>query len=79
MEEMNILEVQNAKKYFANVRAVDDLTFKLKKGEIYGLLGPNGAGKTTTVKLILGLLEADEGNISVMGLHPEKDEIELIC
>jgi ABC-2 type transport system ATP-binding protein len=76
-ESTNILNVENIFKSFENVHAVDNLSFEIKKGEIYGLLGPNGAGKTTAIKLILGLLELDDGTISVMGLHPERDEIEM--
>ncbi|WP_371804884.1 ABC transporter ATP-binding protein [Candidatus Lokiarchaeum ossiferum] len=72
-----MLKAENISKSFENVHAVNDLSFEIKKGEIYGLLGPNGAGKTTTIKMILGLLEPDQGEISVLGLHPERDEIEL--
>lgn len=72
-----LVRVEKLSKSFKNVQAVDDLSFNVKKGEIYGLLGPNGAGKTTTIKLILGLLEADAGEISVFGLNPEKNEIEI--
>jgi ABC-2 type transport system ATP-binding protein len=72
-----VLSVNLLAKAFGNVQAVDGLSFFIKKGEIYGLLGPNGAGKTTTIKLILGLLEADTGEISVLGLNPENDEVEL--
>ncbi len=73
----NVLSVEQLAKYFDNVKAVDGLTFHIGKGEVYGLLGPNGAGKTTTVKLILGLLEPLRGDISVLGLNPERDEIAL--
>ena len=72
-----MIEVKNLVKDFENVRAVDNLSFKIFPGEIYGLLGPNGAGKTTTVKVLLGLLEATEGEVAVMGLHPEKDEVQI--
>ncbi len=72
-----ILRVEKISKSFKDVHAVDDLSFHIRKGEIYGLLGPNGAGKTTTIKLILGLLEPEAGDISVLGLHPQKDELEL--
>lgn len=64
-------------KHFDEVKAVDGISFNIKKGEIFGLLGPNGAGKTTTVKLLLGLLEANQGNISILGFDPEKDEVAL--
>ena len=64
------LQVKNLKKYFGSVHAVDDLSFSVRKGEIYGLLGPNGAGKTTTIKSILGLLTIQKGSISVFDLNP---------
>ena len=75
--ESIMLNVESLSKSFENVQAVDDLSFHIRKGEIYGLLGPNGAGKTTTIKLILGLLEADAGDITVLGLKPEADEVEI--
>ncbi|MHA1866444.1 MAG: ABC transporter ATP-binding protein [Candidatus Heimdallarchaeaceae archaeon] len=76
-DEMYTVKATNLIKRFGNLIAVNNLTFKVKKGEIFGLLGPNGAGKTTTVKMILGLLEPDGGEIKVFNLHPEKDEIEV--
>ncbi|MHA1415606.1 MAG: ABC transporter ATP-binding protein [Candidatus Heimdallarchaeaceae archaeon] len=71
------IKATNLVKRFGDVIAVNNLTFNVRKGEIFGLLGPNGAGKTTTVKIILGLLEPDGGEIKVFDLHPEKDEIEV--
>lgn len=65
-----ILFVEGLYKHFGKVKAVDGLTFGVRPGEIYGLLGPNGAGKTTTIKCILGLLEMQTGNISVLGEDP---------
>ncbi len=73
----NILVIKNLKKYFKEVKAVDDITFFIKPGEIYGLLGPNGAGKTTTIKNILGLLDPDSGTIEVMGFSPLKNNREI--
>ncbi|MHA1821159.1 MAG: ABC transporter ATP-binding protein [Promethearchaeota archaeon] len=70
----DILVIENLKKYFNDVKAVDGISFHIKKGEIYGLLGPNGAGKTTTLKCILGLLFPNEGNINVLGHDPFKDD-----
>ena len=67
-----VLVINNLKKYFGSVKAVDGLSFNVKPGEIYGLLGPNGAGKTTTIKSMLGLLEVNTGNISVFGDDPIK-------
>ncbi|MFW9925008.1 MAG: ABC transporter ATP-binding protein [Candidatus Thorarchaeota archaeon] len=73
----NIVEVKNTVKTFGDVRAVDGLSFSVQPGEIFGLLGPNGAGKTTTVKLLLGLLELDAGEISVFDLEPSKDDFAI--
>jgi len=62
-----LLEVKQLVKRFGELRAVDDVSFEVKPGEIYGLLGPNGAGKTTTISLSCGLLKPDGGSISVAG------------
>lgn len=67
------LRVQNLHKYYEQVRAVDGISFSIKKGEIYGLLGPNGAGKSTTIKAILGMLSIQDGEINVLGFDPLKD------
>ena len=64
---MNILELQNLRKYFATQRAVDDISFEIKQGSIFGLLGPNGAGKTTLLRMITGIFYPDEGNIIFNG------------
>lgn len=72
-----LLNVNNIVKHFGNVHAVDGLSLQIKKGEIFGLLGPNGAGKTTTIKMILGLLEQDQGEISVLGLDPQKEDVQI--
>jgi ABC-2 type transport system ATP-binding protein len=60
---MPVLEVQNLKKYFATQKAVDDISFIVEKGSIFGLLGPNGAGKTTLIRMITGIFYPDEGQI----------------
>lgn len=64
-----MLKVKNLTKSYAgsNVKAVDNLTFNLRSGEIYGFLGPNGAGKTTTIKMITGILPYSQGEITVCG------------
>lgn len=77
MSNNEIISVRNLKKFFGDVKAVNGIDFDVHKGEIFGLLGPNGAGKTTTIKLLLGLLEPNEGSIRVLGLNPEKDEVEI--
>ena len=60
---MPLLEVQNLKKYFATQKAVDDISFSVNKGSIFGLLGPNGAGKTTLIRMITGIFYPDQGHI----------------
>src|SRR6187397_344788 len=64
---MNILELQNLKKYFATQKAEDDISFSIEKGSIFGLLGPNGAGKTTLLRMITGIFYPDEGEIIFNG------------
>lgn len=61
------LAVEHISKTFAAVRAVDDLSFSVQFGEIFGLLGPNGAGKTTSIRMILDIIKPDAGNICVLG------------
>ena len=62
-----MLKVENISKYYDNFLAVDDLSFSVKPGEIFGLLGINGAGKTTTFRMIMGLLESSSGKITLDG------------
>lgn len=64
---MALLELQHLKKYYATQKAVDDISFKLDEGSIFGLLGPNGAGKTTLLRMITGIFYPDEGNILFEG------------
>ena len=59
----SILELKNLKKYFATQKAVDDISFNVERGQIFGLLGPNGAGKTTLIRMITGIFYPDEGQI----------------
>jgi ABC-2 type transport system ATP-binding protein len=64
---MSLLKVEHLSKVFGAIRAVDDVSFEVRAGEIYGLLGPNGAGKTTTISMISGLLKPDVGEVFVGG------------
>ena len=59
--------VNNLKKYYGSVKAVDDVSFYCLKGQVFTLLGPNGAGKTTIVEILEGLREADSGEIIFLG------------
>lgn len=87
----NAVEVRDLKKYFiskkkklfkktqkSEFKAVDGITFEIKKGEIFGLLGPNGAGKTTTIKMITGLLSPTSGSVCVMGQDVDKKPLEAL-
>lgn len=62
-----LLEIKNLKKHFSGQKAVDDISFSIGQGSIFGLLGPNGAGKTTLLRMITGIFFPDEGNITLDG------------
>jgi ABC-2 type transport system ATP-binding protein len=70
--ENNVIETIKLTKRFGDFTAVSDISFNIKRGEIFGLLGPNGAGKSTTFKMLCGLLQATEGEAMVMGLDLKK-------
>lgn len=76
---MNILEVKHLKKYFATQKAVDDISFTLAPGSIFGMLGPNGAGKTTLIRMLTGITFPDEGDILLNGrpFDPVKDMVQI--
>lgn len=61
------LHVQNLSKTYASIKAVDDVSFDVHHGEIFGMLGPNGAGKTSTIRMILDIIRPDSGQVSVLG------------
>ncbi|MGD2157480.1 MAG: ATP-binding cassette domain-containing protein [Anaerolineales bacterium] len=61
------VNVSNLNKRFGDLQAVDDVSFKVYPGEIFGLLGPNGAGKTTTIRMMLDIFQPDSGHVSVLG------------
>lgn len=72
---MEILKVEDLKKYYASHKAVDDISFTISEGNIFGLLGPNGAGKTTLLRMITGIIYPDEGRIFFQGkkFDPQED------
>ena len=73
----SIIAVQNLRKTYGKTVAVDDISFEVATGEIFGLLGPNGAGKTTTVECLQALRHPDAGNVRVLGLDPLHQAQEL--
>ncbi len=76
MDEITV-DVRNLSKQYGNFKAVDNISFAVKKGEIFGLLGPNGAGKTTTIKLLTTLSPPTSGNASVAGYDIIKQQKEV--
>ncbi len=72
-----VIEVRNLRKKYGDLVAVDDVSFSVEEGEIFGILGPDGAGKTTTVECVEGLRERDGGDINVLGLDPHTERAEI--
>jgi ABC-2 type transport system ATP-binding protein len=72
-----IISVRNLRKTYGKTAAVDDISFEVAEGEIFGLLGPNGAGKTTTVECLQALRQPDSGDIRVLGFDPRTEAIAL--
>ncbi len=81
MSDALVVDVREISKTFRDfwmrpkVKAVRNINFTIKQGEIFGLLGPNGAGKSTTIKMLLGLLFPDRGQISILGNHPRANAV----
>jgi ABC-2 type transport system ATP-binding protein len=73
----SVIEVDNLKKHYGSRVAVEDVSFQVRQGEIFGLLGRNGAGKTTTVECLQGLRRADGGRVRVLGLDPQRQTQQL--
>ncbi len=76
-EKENILEIINLKKYYGNVRGIEDISIKLKRGEAYGFIGPNGAGKSTTIRVLMSLINPTSGMILIDGKKLDKNDLEL--
>lgn len=73
MEVKNIVQIKNVTKKIGKKIIIDDLTFDVHSGEVFGFLGPNGAGKTTTIKMLLGLMSITKGKMYIDGLNVNKD------
>lgn len=72
-----ILEIKKLKKYYGDIRGVEDVNMKIKEGEVYGFIGPNGSGKSTTIKTIMSLINATSGNIYINGKELDKNDLEI--
>jgi len=70
-----LIEARGLTKRYGDMPAVDDVSFQVGQGEIFGLLGPNGAGKTTTILMLLGLTDASAGTVRVLGRDPQRDPL----
>ncbi len=73
----NVIEIKNLTKYYGKIKGIENLSFTVNKGEIFGFLGPNGAGKTTTIRTILGFLTPTSGNAFILGKNVDKNIVEL--
>ena len=72
-----ILEIKHLKKYYGNIKGVEDVSIKLNKGCIYGFIGPNGSGKSTTIRTIMGLINKNSGKIYIDGKEFSRDDIDI--
>ncbi|HQZ76098.1 MAG TPA: ABC transporter ATP-binding protein [Chitinophagaceae bacterium] len=73
-----IIEVKHLTKYFGDLKAVNDLSFTVQEGQVYGFLGQNGAGKSTTIQMLLTLIKPTSGNIEIFGLDLQKHRKEIL-
>lgn len=79
MKEEVMIKVENLTKKFKEITAVNNISFEVKKGDIFAFLGPNGAGKTTTIKMLTTLLNPTNGKIKINGFDPTKDKDKARC
>jgi ABC-2 type transport system ATP-binding protein len=69
-----VIKVDNLRKAYGAVKAVDDISFSVAQGEVFGMLGPNGAGKTTTMEIVEGIRPYDSGSVSVLGMNIKRNQ-----
>lgn len=74
---MSVIQIQNLTKYYGKHLALDSVDLEVEQGEAFGFIGPNGAGKTTTLRILLGLLRKDAGEVSLLGRDPWRDAVAL--
>jgi ABC-2 type transport system ATP-binding protein len=74
---VSVVEIQNLKKHFGTTKAVDDISLRINKGEIFGFLGPNGAGKTTTIRCMMDFIRPTSGKILLFGKDAQKNSVSL--
>lgn len=74
---MSVIEIENLTKYYGKFRALNGLNFNVERGEVFGFIGPNGAGKSTTLRILMGMLKKNGGNVTILGQDPWKDTVKL--
>jgi len=74
---MSVIEIKNLTKYYGKLRALNDIDIQVEPGEVFGFIGPNGAGKSTTLRILMGMIRKDSGQVSVLGKDPWHDAVEL--
>lgn len=73
-----VIQTYNLSKHYPSKKAVDQVSLKINKGDIYGFLGPNGAGKTTTIRMLLGLIKPSHGSIRIFGKDLRKEKLSIL-
>jgi ABC-2 type transport system ATP-binding protein len=73
-----VIEISHLSKHFKEIKAVDDLSFNVYKGDVFGFLGPNGAGKSTTIRMLLTLISPDSGSIKIFGQELVKNRLNIL-
>ncbi|MBN1370195.1 MAG: ABC transporter ATP-binding protein [Dehalococcoidaceae bacterium] len=74
---MAAIKIENLKKYFGNIKAVDGISIEVEKGILFGFLGPNGAGKTTTIRCMMDFIRPMEGSVTILSKDARRDSVEL--
>jgi len=74
---LSIIQIENLTKSFGQFKALEDVNLEVKQGEIHGFIGPNGAGKSTTIRVLLGMLKADTGNITIFGKDTWQEAVSI--
>lgn len=74
---MSIIEVNKVTKKYGEFTALDQISFSVQEGEVFGFIGPNGAGKSTTIRILLGMLRRNAGDAKIFGMDVWKDAVEI--
>ena len=74
---MNVIEIRKLTKSYGRHKALEGVDLTVKQGEVYGFIGPNGAGKTTTIRILLGMLKKDGGEVKIIDKDPWDNAVEL--